>query len=119
MSDYHILTASDDGNTLRIVAHFPVPDTNNDIGVNYRTALVQMLGGSQTSAVPFIEQAEQDALDAGELYEYSATFNTWPGETTIQKRDRLDALYATKQADVLTALSFRLSYWGYSRDVPE
>jgi len=119
MSDYHILTASDDGNTLRIVAHFPVPDTNNDIGVNYRTALIQMLGGSQTSAVPFIEQIEQDALDAGELYEYSATFNTWPGETKLQKQDRLDALYVTKQADVLAALSFRLSYWGHSRDVPE
>jgi len=118
MSDYHILTASDDGNTLRVVAHFPVPDTDNDIGVNYRTALVQMLGGSQPSVVPFIAQAEQDALDAGELYEYSTQFYTNPGETTLEKRARLDALWEEKRIRVQASLAYRLSYWGYSRDIP-
>ena len=45
MSDYHILTVSDDGNSMRVAAHISVPDVTNDVGVNYRTALVQMLGG--------------------------------------------------------------------------
>ena len=119
MSDYHILTTSGDGNTMQVVAHFPVPDTNNDVGINYRTALIQSLGGEQASAVPFIAQAEQDALNAGELYEYSATFYTWPAETVLEKRARLDALWAEIRAQVLQRLSYRLSYWGYSRDVPE
>jgi len=118
MSDYHILTVSDDGNSMRVVAHFPVPDTTNDVGVNYRTALVQMLGGEQQSEVPFIEQAEQDALNAGELYEHSAMFHTWPGETTVQKRDRLDTLWTESKTQIQQALAYRLSYWGYSRDVP-
>ena len=117
MSDYHILTVSDDGNSMRVAAHISVPDVNNDVGVNYRTALVQMLGGEQVSAVPFIEATEQDALNAGELYEYSASFHTWPGETTIQKRDRLDVLYGETVTRIQAVLAYRLSYWGYSRDV--
>ena len=117
MSNYHILTMSDDGNSMHVVAHFAVPNTANDIGVNYRTALIQSLGGEQTSSVPFIAVAEQTALDAGELLERSYTFNTYPAETTLQKRDRLDALWETQRARVLAELAYRLSYWGYSRDV--
>ena len=118
MSDYHILTTSGDGNTMQVVAHFPVPDAPNDVGVNYRMALIQSLGGEQLSGVPFIDAGEQAQLNAGELYEYSATFHTYPGETTLQKRDRLDALWAETQTRVLQQLSYRLSYWGYSRDIP-
>ncbi len=119
MSDYHILSVSDDGNKFSVVAHFPVPDTNNDVGVNYRTALIQMLGGEQVSRVPFIAQAEQDALNAGSLYEHSATFRTHPGEALLDKRDRLDALYISKAAEIQQVIAYRLSYWGYNRDVPE
>ena len=118
MSDYHILTVSGDGNQFSVVAHFPVPNANNDVGVNYRTALIQSLGGSQPSAVPFIDPTEQTQLDAGELYEHSATFHTWPGESLLDKRDRLDALYTQKLAEVQQRLAYQLSYWGYSRDVP-
>lgn len=117
MSDYHILAVSDDGNSMHVVAHIPVPDVTNDVGVNYRTALIQMLGGEQASSVPFIEESEQAALNAGELYEHSAIFHTWPGETTLQKRDRLDTLYGEAVTRIQAALAYRLSYWGYSRDV--
>ena len=115
--NYHILTTSNDGNAITVVAHFPVPDTNNQIGINYRTALIQSLGGSQTSSVPFITEQEQAQLDAGELHEQSYIFHTWPAETTLQKRDRLDALWPIQRDRVLAELTFRLSYWGYSRDV--
>ena len=118
MSDYHILTVSEDGNLFGVVAHFSVPDTTNDVSVNYRTALIQWLGGSQASVVPFIEVAEQTALDAGELLERSYQFYTNPGEALLDKRDRLDALYAVKAAEVQARLAYQLSYWGYSRDVP-
>ena len=118
MSDYHILTVSEDGNLFSAVAHFPVPNVANDVGVNYRTALIQWLGGSQTSTVPFIEVAEQTALDVGELLERTYQFYTNPGEALLDKRDRLDALYAVKAAEVQTRLAYQLSYWGYSRDVP-
>jgi len=118
LSDYHILTVSEDGNLFSVVAHFPVPNVANDVGVNYRTALIQWLGGSQTSTVPFIEVAEQTALDVGELLERAYSFNTHPGEALLDKRDRLDALYAVKAAEVQSRLAYQLSYWGYSRDVP-
>ena len=118
MSDYHILTVSDDGNLFGVVAHFPIPNVDNDVGVNYRTAVIQWLGGSQTSSVPFIEVAEQTALDAGELLERMYQFYTNPGEALLDKRDRLDALYAVKSAEVLAKFAYQLSYWGYSRDVP-
>lgn len=78
MSDYHILTGRGDGNSYQIVVHFPVPNVNNDAGVNYRTAIIQWLGGEQPSRCPFIAQAEQDQLDAGAVLERVYTFNTRP-----------------------------------------
>ena len=104
---------------MRVVAHIPVPDVTNDVGVNYRTALIQMLGGEQISSVPFITQAEQDDLNAGALYEYGATFHTHPGEALPDKRARLDALWEQARVEIQAQLAYRLSYWGYSRNVPE
>jgi len=119
MSDYHILDGQPNGNRYRVVMHFSVPDVNNEVGVNYRTALLQRLGGSQPSQVPFIEVAEQTQLDAGELLEYIVPdFTTHPGETLLQKQDRLDSLYSTRQTQIQENLQARLEYWGFSRDVP-
>lgn len=115
--DYHILGGNRDGNSFQVVMHFSVPDVNNEAGVNYRTALVQTGLNLVVSRVPFIAPVEQTQLNDGELYEHLVTFNTHPGETLIQKRDRLDALYQAYQTLIQDRLQNRLSYWGYSRDV--
>lgn len=117
MSDYHILTGSGDGNSYQIVVHFPVPNVNNEAGVNYRTAIIQWLGGEQLSQCPFIAQAEQDQLNAGAVLERVYTFNTRPNETLLQKAERLAALYKQELARVSADLRALLAYWGLSVDV--
>jgi len=117
MSDYHVLTGSKDGNAYEVVAHFPVPNVNNEAGVNYRTAIIQWLGGEQPSRCPFIAQAEQDQLDAGAVYEQVYTFNTRPTETLAKKAVRLEGLYKQELERVSSELGALLAYWGLSVDV--
>ena len=119
MADYHVLTADHNGNAFTVAAHFPVPDQVNDVGYNYRAALVESLGGPPVvSAVPFITAAEQRQLDDGELYERVYSLHSHPGETLLQKRDRLDLQWPGQRDIALQELIFKLSLWGYSRDVP-
>lgn len=117
MADYYILGVNKYGTAAQVVMHFAVPDANNDAGVNYRVALVEMLG-STTSVVPGLDAGEQALLDAGERYEHSITFNTHVGESLAQKRARLDAKWATLSASVIAELAVRLSVWGYERNLP-
>lgn len=118
MSDYHILEGSKDGNRFTVVFHFPVPNLSNEVGRNYREALIEWLGGSQASRVPFIDGAEQTQLNNGELYEASYPFNTHPGETLAQKQARLDAMYVAEKTGSQAEVEKILSYWGHSRDIP-
>ncbi len=117
MADYHILGVNKYGTAARVVMHFAVPDANNDAGMNYRAALVEMLGAT-ASAVPSITPVEQALLDAGELYEHSMMFHTHTGESLAQKRTRLDARWTALGASVIAELAIRLSVWGYERMVP-
>lgn len=115
MSNYHITNGSSNGNVFTVVFHVPVPNVNNEVGINYRTAMVEY--GTVTSSVPFISGAEQTQIDNGELVEYHHRFTTNPSETLLQKRDRIDALYSIVIAKVQERWANYLSYWGYSRDV--
>lgn len=116
MSNYHVLAGTGDGNSLTVATHISVPNTNNNAGVNYRAA-IQEWRPDTTSVVPFIMPAEQTQLDNGELYEYLYLFHTHPGEGLANKRDRMDAQFTALEAAVQAHLQYRLSYWGYSRDV--
>lgn len=120
MMDYHILEGDQYGNSYRVVFHIPVPDLTNEVGVSYRTAIVEWQGGATAieSRVPFIEGSELTQLQAGELYEVVRTFNSNPNETLAQKRDKLDAMFASVQVDKQQDFQDILGYWGYSRDVP-
>jgi len=119
MADYHILAGDRYGNQYTVAYHIPVPNVNNEVGVNYRTALVEWLGGASViaSAVPFIDSAELTQLQAGELFEVSEAFYSNPSETLIQRRDRLDVRYSQLVTTTQTVLQRMLGYWGYSRDV--
>lgn len=119
MSDYHILAADSEGNGFTIVCHVPVPDVNNEVAVSYRTALVQWRGGADAidSQVPFITQPELDQLKAGELYEATDYFYSHPGESLVQKRNRIDVIFNQTVTDIQARLQNNLSFWGYSRNV--
>ena len=119
MSDYHILQSDKYGNRFSVVFHVPVPDIDNEVNYSYRTAVVEMQGGAANiaSSVPFISGAELTQLQAGELYEVSGHFNSNPGETLAQKRDKLDIMFAEIITETQADLQDVLGYWGYNRDV--
>lgn len=118
MSDYHIMSADKNANSFGVVMHFPVPDQLNEAGRNYREVLIEYLGGTQVSRVPFIDGAEQTQLSSGELYEHSFIFNSNPTETLAQKQVRLDSYWEDERVKKVAELSAILSYWGHSRDIP-
>ena len=122
MSNYHILSGSDDGNTYQVVFHVAIPNTSNAVGTNWRTAVMQYRrlpdGTLPKSMVPFITAPEQTQLDNGELVEDEQVLSTNPGQTLVNKRDALDALYTVRQSSILAKWQDRLRYWGYNRDVP-
>lgn len=118
MSNYHILSADKFGNRFTVVMHFPVADTTNEVGYSYRTAIVEWQGGAPIESVLPNPGTEQAQLDAGELYEYVYPFNSNPGETLTEKRDRLDAMFNSNLVKVQAEIQKVLGYWGYERNVP-
>lgn len=119
MSDYHILAADKYGNKYDVVMHFPVAEVNNEVDVSYRTAIVEWQGGAPIQSVLINPGLEQAQLDAGELYERVYPFNSNPGETLVDKRNRLDVMYADNLSDIQAELQKVLGYWGYGRNVGE
>ena len=121
MANYHILSGRPDGNQLTVVFHLPVPDENNAVGLNYRTALMHHQGGgSIQSAVPddLLGDGEQAALDSGALYELVWQYNTRPGDSLLDKRNELDARFTQLSSAVAGQIEAQLEFYGYGRDVP-
>lgn len=121
MSDYHVLESDRyrRGKNFIVVFHIPVPDQDNEVGVNLRTALSEMRG-TVPSRVPAnrLGAGEQAALDAGELYEHFWTYRARAGMTLIERRDELDTKFTALSGNIVGILMDVLAYWGYSRDVP-
>ena len=89
MANLHILTR--DGDEFNVVAHVPVPNTNNSAGVNWRTALLRSgLGG--TTRLPdgdgtggTISAAEKASITTGAVYEVQTTIK--PNQPDQQAND--------------------------------
>jgi hypothetical protein len=123
MANWHARLGDGDGNSFEIIYHVPIPNTNNRVGVNYRSALVNSgLGGTtrMTEGVSAgqISTAEKLSVTTGALYEFVEVLNTNPGETAADLQARIDARFAAITVQVQSALSKRLTYWGHDRNVP-
>ena len=124
MADYHVLTGSPDGNSYQVCFHLPVPGAgNNRAGVQWRTALINSALGGQTVLLDgdgtggTISAAEKAEIESGAVFEVSEAFDTHPGETALQLRDRIDARHAALATAVSAQLQGRLSYFGFTRDI--
>lgn len=121
MADYYILQGNRDGNSIIVAFHVPIPDVDNKVGVSYRVAIIETLAddaGVIASQVPFVTEAEQLRLNTAEVVETTWAFHTHPGETLVQKRDRIDAAYTAAVPRVQAEWQHLLAYYGYSRNVP-
>lgn len=119
MADIHTLTRDGDGQT-RLVFHFPVPDIDNSVGVNYRIALVNSgLGGmsslTEGTGAGQISSAELAQIAAGELYEHSISVPVESGGTSgPQLLATVRKFYLKAKDNVLNGLQQRLKYFGYT-----
>jgi len=119
MADIHVL-AGDGLQYWTLIFHFPVPNTANAVGVNYRTALINSgLGGTSQMYVGTgpgdITTAELALIQSGELHEHTVSFPAESGATTnAQMLASARALYATHEEAVVDRLKKQLRYYGYT-----
>ena len=118
MADIHVLAG--DGTTWQIAMHLPVPNVNNAVGVNYRSALVNSgLGGSsrmtEGDGAGQITATEVGLLASGELYEHLFRFRVeGNGADPAVIRDALRAAYTRELGLVIAVLQERLRYYGHT-----
>ncbi len=117
MSDYHVLEASDRGNSLKVAMHIPVPSGTNLVSKTFTGCLVEDTSISKVSVVASIATQEQDALTAGTLAERVVSLRTHKDLSNAVKRNRLDSAYNQNVTRVQNALRQRYWGWGFERDV--
>jgi hypothetical protein len=119
MADIHVL-AGDGLGLWTIVLHFAVPNQDNNVSVNYRTALINSGLGGTSSMVEGdgpdeITTAELAAVTAGELFEYIEAFLAESGATNnAEMLAAAQAMYAARETPVLNKLKRMLRYYGYT-----
>lgn len=123
MSNYHILESDTKLSSTRAVFHISIPDENNSVGVNLRTALNYYLGERTIySIVPDLETdfaAEYAEIIAASIYEHQEQFEFSNAHLPlVNKRSELDARYTTLSTVVVTNIQKRLKYYRLDRDVP-
>lgn len=117
MADMHVLT----GNGLyrwTLIMHFPVPDANNDVAVNYHVALVNSgLGGTsmaEGTGPGQITVAENALIGTGEIYEHSIQFLAESGASALPELlAAAREAYVREQARVTARLQKMLRYYGF------
>jgi len=115
MSDYHILRSAEKMNAAQVAFHVPIPNTNNIVGTNWRTAVSQ--SRNTASAVPWLDSAGQTALDNGEVIEEVKTVEYSANLTHAQKLAVIEAYFSDHKAGFLSKLQDELQYWGKEGDV--
>ncbi len=119
MADMHAVTGNQHG--WAIVLHIDIPDTNNDVGLNYRTALITSgLGGSTSlpdgdGLYGTISAAEKTLIEAGAIVEHAETLRLESGgQSAAQLRVTLREMYAAQSASILAELQKKLRYFGHT-----
>lgn len=119
MSDIHVL-AGDGKQLWTIVMHFAVPNVNNSVAVNYRTALVNSGLGGATSMVEGtgpgeIATAEKASIETGALYERLVSFLAESGgSSNLELQASLRQLYTREKAATIANLQKKLRYYGHT-----
>ncbi len=121
--DMHLIDG-DGRRTWCVVLHFAVPDVNNAMGVNYRTALAnsRLVDAASPSVLPdgdgndgSISTAEKTQLINGQVYEHVASLSLdGAGVSTGSRVVALRAAYAAKETEIINTLKRRLKFFGHN-----
>jgi len=120
MSDIHVLSGNGT-NQWDLVFHIAVPNANNSVSANYRTALVNSGLGGTTSmkdgdgTLGTISSAEKTSIQAGSVYEHKISFVVESGGLTAGNLQTLiRALYNREETFILAFLQQKLKYFGHT-----
>ena len=124
MADMHVIDGDGKGQ-WRVVMHFDVPDVNNTVGVNYRTAIKRsgLVNDVSPSVLPdgdgnngSISAAEKSDLIDGVKYEHVASLTLdGSGTTTSSRVAVLRAAYSRIETEVVDRLKARLKFFGHKQ----
>ena len=126
MADIYVLTGNN-SNTWTLVMHFAVPNVNNAVGINFRTALVNSGIGLNTetgrrTVLPTgddtggtISAAEEALLDDGSRFEHVSSYRVESGGTSnADLQSAIREFYAAENASVQASVASRLRYFGHT-----
>lgn len=119
MSDYHVLNATPEDHEISVVFHIPIPNVNNSVGVNFRTALTQYKPFTE-SGVPWLDTQGQEFTDLvnGLLYEHGPVKIAYNANLSdAEKQTLIDTEFNAQKTAVQNRLQKVLKYWGHDRDV--
>ena len=125
MADIYVLTGNN-SNTWTLVMHFAVPNVNNAVGINFRTALVNSGIGLNTETgrrtiLPTgddtggtISAAEEALLDSGARFEHVSSYPIESGgSSNAELQASIREQYAAENAAVQASVASQLRYFGY------
>ncbi len=118
MADYVLLEGGKFNDRIRVVVHTSVPDALNAVGFNWRTALVEHVGDTQ-SRVPtsILPGGRQALLDTGELYEWEFMFPDDRNLPSAVRLSNLESDITVRESDELAQLQSILNYYGQTGSV--
>jgi len=125
MSNYHILTQSEDKKTITMALHYVVPiATENEVGYLHRDLIAIIrkdpVTGNVESRIPYLADdfaAEYAQLQTGEVIEEITTYRfSILGMTPIEKKAEIDAVWTVKQAETFAKLQAQLEFYHYDGD---
>jgi len=126
MADIQIIDGSGDGESWRVAFHLDVPNVNNDVGVNFRTALINSgiglnLDTNRRTILPSgtgpgqITTAEEALLDNGTLFERVVMIPAESGgKTNAQRLATVREYYAREDDDQQQQIGEKLRYFGFT-----
>jgi|JI10StandDraft_1071094.scaffolds.fasta_scaffold90024_3 hypothetical protein len=117
---WHVRDGLKDGNYYNIIYHIPIPSTNNAVGVNYQTAIIQSnIGGTTVMATGVlsgqITVSEYNQIISGQILEYREPFYTNPSQNLSTLASLVNNRYselASVTGSFIVELANRLKYWG-------
>lgn len=115
MADYHLLRSSDNGNSVEVVVHVPVPDENNVLGTPLKTCVVEDPQEPKVTQLPVghLSTGEDASLADGSLVEYQFTFTMNADRSQADRKTALENRVGAVLTAGLGVLRKRYSVWGF------
>lgn len=121
MSDFHVLDVTPNKDQARIAIHVSVPAGNNSAGRPWNTVLLEYLGGTQATAVPWLassDPVEAGMIGTGDVYEAIETVRFNANESNANKLAAMQTHVANRQSEITARLAEALKFWGFDGDIP-